>query len=682
MKITDVEAIVLRRHDPVRDISDGTQDTLVVRIHTDAGLVGIGEVDSAPEVVKAAIEAPKSHLTCAGFRQLLLGEDPRDVGRLWEKLYRGSLYFGRRGVGIHALSGIDIALWDLCGKALDQPVHRLLGGAHRDRVRAYASTLMPDTPAEAGREAERWASGGFTAVKLGWGGFGRSLDTDVALVEAARRAVGDRVTLMFDIGLVWDAATAIRQVQRMERFEPYWIEEPLMPDDLRGYRRLADAVDTRIACGEQSVTRWEFEQLLDEGRVDIIQPDIAHAGGLTETRRIAELARLRGVPLRAARLQDRNPEGGHPAPPGLAARGALPRVLRVELAARPGPRASRASGSTPTAWSPCPRDPDSASRSTSRCWSATGWPERAERGRPLPGRSDAVAGAGRASAGVAAAPARPVQVPHFARARTVHERDRHPRCGADHPPALPGGRVHRPRRARRPPRLRRPAGRSAPCACPPTGASSTSSPTRSGFTPVRVAVETVGGRVPVMGQSNHGSARRAAELARANEKAGASVISVALPRKLRLRRGRPPRIRPDGGAAVGVPLSSRTGTPAAPRSGAEFCARLRDACPNFRYVKLEEPRMGPKVRAIRARCGDAVGVLEGWVGEYMLELLPAGIVGVMPGLALVDVLQRVWDLGARRTRRRGIRALRPRSTRGSRTPSRAWSPTTTWRRTC
>ena len=148
MKITDVEAIVLRRHDPVRDISDGTQDTLVVRIHTDAGLVGIGEVDSAPEVVKAAIEAPKSHLTCAGFRQLLLGEDPRDVGRLWEKLYRGSLYFGRRGVGIHALSGIDIALWDLCGKALGQPVHRLLGrrpprpGA-RLRVHPHAGQRRP-----------------------------------------------------------------------------------------------------------------------------------------------------------------------------------------------------------------------------------------------------------------------------------------------------------------------------------------------------------------------------------------------------------------------------------------------------------------------------------------------------------------------------------------------------------
>ena len=295
MKITDVEAIVLRRHEPARDISDGTQDACVVRITTDEGLVGIGEVDSSPEVVKAAIEAPKSHLTSCGLRQLLLGEDPRDVGRLWEKCYRGSLYFGRRGVGIHALSGIDIALWDLAGKAAGQPVWRLLGGAYRDRVRAYASTLMPNTPVEAGREAQKWAAQGFTAVKLGWGGFGRSLANDVALVEAARAAVGDGVELMFDIGLVWDAATAIQQVRRMERFRPYWIEEPLPPDDLAGYRRLADSVDTRIAAGEQSVTRWDFVQLLDEGRVDVIQPDLAHAGGITETRRIAELARLRDV---------------------------------------------------------------------------------------------------------------------------------------------------------------------------------------------------------------------------------------------------------------------------------------------------------------------------------------------------------------------------------------------------
>ena len=161
---------------------------------------------------------------------------------------------------------------------------------------------------------------------------------------------------------------------------------------------------------------------------------------------------------------------------------------------------------------------------------------------------------------------------------------------------------------------------------------------------VRVAVEAVGGRVPLMGQSNHGSARRASELARANEKAGASVISVALPRSFAYGEDDLLEFARTVGQAVGVPLLVQDWNPAGPAVGAEFCARLREACPNFRYIKLEEPRMGPKVRAIRARCGDAVGVLEGWGGEYMLELLPAGIVGVMPGLALVDVLQRIWDL--------------------------------------
>jgi 4-hydroxy-tetrahydrodipicolinate synthase len=162
---------------------------------------------------------------------------------------------------------------------------------------------------------------------------------------------------------------------------------------------------------------------------------------------------------------------------------------------------------------------------------------------------------------------------------------------------------------------------------------------------VRVAVAAVGGRIPVMGQSNHGSARRAAELARANEKAGASVVSVALPRSFAYGEDDLLEFARTVGQAVGVPLLVQDWNPTGASVGAEFCARLRDACPNFTYIKLEEPRMGPKVRAIRALCGDAVGVLEGWGGEFMLELIPAGIVGVMPGLALVDVLQRVWDLG-------------------------------------
>lgn len=161
---------------------------------------------------------------------------------------------------------------------------------------------------------------------------------------------------------------------------------------------------------------------------------------------------------------------------------------------------------------------------------------------------------------------------------------------------------------------------------------------------VAIAVGVVRGRVPVIGQSNHVSARLAAELAQANQKAGASVISVALPRGFAYTEADLLGFARTVGQAVDVPLLIQDWNPSGPAVGAEFCVRLREACPNFRYVKLEEPQMGGKVRQIRAATGDAVGVLEGWGGEYMLELMPAGIVGIMPGLAVVDVLQRVWDL--------------------------------------
>jgi 4-hydroxy-tetrahydrodipicolinate synthase len=161
---------------------------------------------------------------------------------------------------------------------------------------------------------------------------------------------------------------------------------------------------------------------------------------------------------------------------------------------------------------------------------------------------------------------------------------------------------------------------------------------------VRIAVRTVGARLPVIGQSNHGAARRAAELARANEKAGAAAVSVALPRNFGYTEADLLDFARTVGQAVGVPLLVQDWNPAGASVGADFCARLREACPNFRYIKLEEPRMGPKVRQIRAACGDAVGVLEGWGGEFMLELVPTGIVGIMPGLALVDILDRVWRL--------------------------------------
>jgi L-alanine-DL-glutamate epimerase-like enolase superfamily enzyme len=296
VKITDVEAIILRQPDVDVAQADGSQDALLIRVHTDAGITGIGEVDSLPPVIRTIVEAPASHANASGLKALLVGEDPLQIDHLWEKMYRGSIYYGRRGPAIHAMSGIDIALWDIKGKALGQSVCRLLGGPHREAIRAYASTLMPETPEETSAVVHGLVERGFTAIKLGWGPWGRDPKLDVALARAARDAAGDQIELMFDIGLGWpNADHAIEMVRRLEEFRPYWIEEPLMPDDVHGYAKLADTVETRIAAGEHDASRWGFLELMDRARVDVIQPDVTRAGGISECIRIAQMADLRGV---------------------------------------------------------------------------------------------------------------------------------------------------------------------------------------------------------------------------------------------------------------------------------------------------------------------------------------------------------------------------------------------------
>ena len=290
MKITDVEAVILRLPNLDDIACDGTQDALIVRIHTDEGITGVGEADSSPYVCKTIIEAPPSHAIARGLKHVLIGQDPFDVEMLWQRMYEASIYYGRRGAAIHAISGVDIALWDIIGKATGRPVAQMLGGAYRDRVRVYASTLMPERPDEVAARVRPLVEQGYTAVKLGWGPLGRNLDLDVALVRAAREAVGPRVDLMIDIGLMYDAATAVRMVRLFEPFNLFWLEEPLPPDDLAGYARLADAVDTRIAAGEEDATIYGFRDLVERGRVDVIQPDIARCGGFTEARKIGHLA--------------------------------------------------------------------------------------------------------------------------------------------------------------------------------------------------------------------------------------------------------------------------------------------------------------------------------------------------------------------------------------------------------
>src|SRR3954464_5547975 len=207
MKITRVEAIPLRLPE-INERCDGSQETLVVKVHTDANLVGIGEVDSSALVAKAIIDAPLSHKICRGLAECVVGEDPFEIEKLIHRMYEGSIFFGRQGAAIQAMSGIEIALWDLFGKATGRPVYQLLGGGFRKRFRAYASILFGDTPAQTERTARELAGQGFRAVKFGWGPMGLSEESDLAHVRAARAGLGKDVELMVDAGLCWDTATA------------------------------------------------------------------------------------------------------------------------------------------------------------------------------------------------------------------------------------------------------------------------------------------------------------------------------------------------------------------------------------------------------------------------------------------------------------------------------------------
>jgi len=294
MKITNVEALYLRL--PVIERrTDSSQDALLVKVSTDAGIVGWGEVDGCPAVAKAVIEAPFSHNLVTGLSDILIGEDPMDVARLWRAMYERTLYYGREGAVIQAMAGVDLALWDVKGKALRQPVHQLLGGAHRDRIRAYASNMFQFTPEATAERARKAVDQGFTAVKFGWEPFGKDAAADVAFLKAIRKAVGDKNDVILDVGLVWDAKTAIRRARLFEPFGLLWIEEPLHPDDLRGYARVAETVDTPIAAGEEECTLAGFTRLMDIGKVDVVQIDMTRCG-LTQAMKIAALAQQRGLP--------------------------------------------------------------------------------------------------------------------------------------------------------------------------------------------------------------------------------------------------------------------------------------------------------------------------------------------------------------------------------------------------
>jgi L-rhamnonate dehydratase len=261
----------------VQSKTASSQDSVLVRVRTDCGLEGIGEADSSPEVVKAIVDAPFSHNIACGLRKILIGENPLETGRIWDKMARRTMYFGRKGAGITAMAAVDMALWDLKGKALGQPIHRLLGGAHHRKIRGYASILFGRDGKETADIARRWVEAGYTAVKFGWEPMGTSEQVDIDLVRGAREGLGE-ATLLIDAGCVWDARTALRRAKAFEQFSPEWLEEPLREEDVEGYRWLRDRSPVPVAAGEGECGRESFKPLIDRQALDVYQVDISRCG--------------------------------------------------------------------------------------------------------------------------------------------------------------------------------------------------------------------------------------------------------------------------------------------------------------------------------------------------------------------------------------------------------------------
>jgi L-rhamnonate dehydratase len=266
---------------------------VVVEIFTDAGLVGIGNAALSPLVTKSCID----HY----LKPLLLGADPWDIEFLWQQMYRRTMAFGRKGIGMTAISAVDIALWDLLGKSAGQPVYRLLGGRTKKRIPVYASRLYSMPLDELRQEAKRYLDQGYKAMKLrfGWGPVdgAEGMQKNVELVRTVREVIGDGIDLMADAYMGWTLDYAKRMLPLIEPFHLRWLEEPVIPDDTRGYRELKAYGRVPIAGGEHEFTIFGFRDLLEANALDYIQFDTNRVGGISQARKIAAMAEAYQVPV-------------------------------------------------------------------------------------------------------------------------------------------------------------------------------------------------------------------------------------------------------------------------------------------------------------------------------------------------------------------------------------------------
>jgi L-alanine-DL-glutamate epimerase-like enolase superfamily enzyme len=266
---------------------------LVVEVFTDDGHLGIGNAALAPHVCKQVIDLY--------LKPLLIGADPWDTEFLWQHMYRKTMAFGRKGIGMAAISAVDIALWDILGKSAKQPIYRLLGGKTKPRIPVYASRLYSVELRRLAMEAKQYKDDGFKAMKLrfGWGpndgaaGMRHNLD----LVSTVRETVGNDVDVMADAYMGWTLDYARRMLPLLEPFHLRWLEEPVIPDDIHGYAELKSYGRVPISGGEHEFTVYGFRELLEARAVDYIQFDTNRVGGITQARKIAALAEAHSVPV-------------------------------------------------------------------------------------------------------------------------------------------------------------------------------------------------------------------------------------------------------------------------------------------------------------------------------------------------------------------------------------------------
>jgi len=294
MRITDVKTIRLRATIPdegqvfSRSGVRSTRSATLVSVETDEGLSGVGSCSGNGELIEVIVAKV--------LRPLLLGMDPTEIDEVWDKCYvrGGHKEFGTRGVGVVALSGIDIALWDILGKLRGAPLYELLGGKCRDKVPVYATALYPDEPSKVAKRARGFADQGFHGVKIK---VGFDLDQDIRMVRAVRQELGKEFIVMTDANQGYTLDAALHASDAFADCGVHWLEEPLFIEDIEGHRILREKGPTPIAVGENLHMAYAFEDFIVRGAADFVQPDVARAGGITEIRKITALAAKHNVPV-------------------------------------------------------------------------------------------------------------------------------------------------------------------------------------------------------------------------------------------------------------------------------------------------------------------------------------------------------------------------------------------------